>query len=68
MLSVLFPIIFKFKGKFEKSERKCTKVIFKDYLILLLIILLFIGIYKLIGYLNITADILQICGFAHAFK
>ena len=56
MLSVLFPIIFKFKGKFEKSERKCTKVIFKDYLILLLIILLFIGIYKLIGYLNITAE------------
>ena len=56
MLSVLFPIIFKFKGQFEKSERKCTKVIFKDYLILLLIILLYIGIDTLIGYLNITAE------------
>jgi len=39
MLSVFIPCIFKFKGRSKPSTRKCTKVNFKDYSILLLIIL-----------------------------
>ena len=44
MLSIFIPYIFKFKSKFEKSSRKCTKVNFKDYFLLFLIILLNEGI------------------------
>ena len=44
MLSIFIPYIFKFKSKFEKSSRKCTKSNFKDYFILFLIVLLYDGI------------------------
>ena len=40
ILSIFIPYIFKFKSKFEKSSRKCTKANFKDYFLLFLIILL----------------------------
>ena len=39
MLSVLIPCIFKFKGKSKTSKIKCSKAIFIDYFILLLLIL-----------------------------
>ena len=55
MLSIFIPIIFKFKGKFEISKIKCTKIIFKDYLILLIIILSYFGMNKFIEYLDIKA-------------
>ena len=48
MLSVFIPCIFKFKGKTEKSSRKCTKANFIDYFILFVIILSNRGINKLI--------------------
>ena len=44
MLSVFIPCIFKFKGRSKPSTRKCTKINFKDYSILFLIILLFFGV------------------------
>ena len=53
MLSVLIPYIFKFKGKSETSRLKCSKVIFKDYFILLLICLFFFGAKILFEYVNI---------------
>ena len=40
MLSVFIPRIFKFKGKSETSTRKCSKILFKNYFTLFLIILL----------------------------
>ena len=53
MLSIFIPYIFKFKSKFEKSSRKCTKSNFKDYFILFLIVLLYDGIEILIAHLDI---------------
>ena len=55
MLSVFIPYILKFKDKSKTSTMKCTKIIFIDYFIFLLIILLILGISKLIEYLNIQA-------------
>ena len=52
ILSIFIPYIFKFKSKFEKSSKKCTKGNIKDYLILFLFILLNIGIIKLIEFLD----------------
>ena len=56
MLSIFIPYIFKFKSKFEKSSRKCTKANFKDYFLLFLIVLSYTGIKKLIEYLDIKAQ------------
>ena len=56
MLSIFIPYIFKFKSKFEKSSRKCTKSNFKDYFLLFLIVLSYTGIKKLIEYLDIKAQ------------
>ena len=56
MLSIFIPYIFKFKSKFEKSSRKCTKANFKDYFILFLIVLSYTGTKKLIEYLDIKAQ------------
>ena len=53
MLSIFIPYIFKFKGKTEKSSRKCTKANFIDYFILFVIILSNRGINKLIDFLDI---------------
>ena len=55
MLSVFIPYILKFKDKSKTSKMKCTKIIFIDYFIFLLIILLILGISKLIEYFNIQA-------------
>ena len=55
MLSVFIPYILKFKDKSKTSTMKCTKIIFIDYFIFLLIILLILGISKLIEYFNIQA-------------
>jgi len=55
MLSIFIPCIFKFKGKTEKSSRKCTKANFIDYFILFVIILSNKGINKLIEFLDINA-------------
>ena len=52
MLSIFIPYIFKFKSKFEKSSRKCTKSNFKDYFLLFLIVLSYDGIKKLIDFLD----------------
>ena len=48
MLSVFIPRIFKFKGKSETSKRKCSKILFKNYFILFLIILLNFGLEKIL--------------------
>ena len=53
MLSIFIPYIFKFKSKFEKSSRKCTKSNFKDYFLLFLIVLSYEGIAELIDHLDI---------------
>ena len=53
MLSVFIPYIFKLKSKSEASSKKCTKANFKDYFILFLICLLFVGIRILLNRLNI---------------
>ena len=53
MISVLIPCIFKFKGKSKTSKIKCTKSIFKDYFLLFLIILLYLGMVFSISFFNI---------------
>ena len=63
MLSIFIPYIFKFKSKFEKSSRKCTKANFKDYFLLFLIVLSYEGIKKLIDYLDINDYNLWIFSF-----
>ena len=55
MLSVFIPCIFKLKDKSKTSSKKCTKSNFKDYFILFLITILFIGINYFIEYLDINA-------------
>ena len=47
MLSIFIPYLFKFKNKFEKSSRKCTKLNFKDYFLLFLIVLSYEGIARI---------------------
>ena len=59
MISIFIPYIFKFKDKSKTTTIKCTKNIFIDYFIFLLIILLILGTSKLIEYFNIQADSLN---------
>ena len=60
MLSIFIPCIFKFKSKSETSIKICTKVILKDYSILLLIILSIYGINKFLQHLDIQPEIINI--------
>ena len=55
MISVFIPYIFKFKGNSKTQTKKCTKVLFKDYFIFSLLIILIISLNKLIYYLKIQA-------------
>ena len=53
MLSIVFPFIFKYKGKSPTSARKCTKTNFIHYSILFLIIMSILGMNRFLNYLNI---------------
>ena len=55
MISIFIPHIFKFKGNSKTQTKKCTKVLFKDYFIFSLLIILILSLYKLFDYLNIQA-------------
>ena len=57
MLSILFPYIFKYKGKFSSSKKKCTKSNLKHYSILCLLSTLLFGLIILYRNLNITIEI-----------
>ena len=54
MLSIIFPYIFKYKGKSSTSTRKCTMINFKDYCILFIIMISVEGTSKLIGLLDLN--------------
>lgn len=59
MISVFIPYIFKFKSNSKTQKIKCTKVLFKDYFIFSLLIILILSLYKLFDYLNIQAIFLN---------
>ena len=55
MLSVFIPYLFKFTEKSATSTRKCTKVLFKNYFILFLIILLNFGLDKILIHFKVES-------------
>ena len=67
MLSIIFPYIFKYKGKSSTSSRKCTKINIKDYSILFLLIIIEVVNVKLLGLIDlknvfsITDTFIELC-------
>ena len=68
MLSVFIPYIFKLKSKSEASSKKCTKANFKDYFILFLICLLFVGVQILLNRLKIYNQIITLIWVSLSFQ
>ena len=67
MLSIIFPYIFKYKGKSSTSSRKCTKINIKDYSILFLLIIIEVVNVKILGLIDlknvfsITDTFIELC-------
>ena len=58
MLSVFIPHIFKFKG--DASTRKCSKILFRNYFILFLIILLNFGFGKILSTFELVSTFFDV--------
>ena len=66
MLSVFIPQIFKFKG--DASTRKCSKILFRNYFILFLIILLDFGFWKILATFELGSTFFDVMWIVLCFQ
>ena len=66
MLSVFIPQIFKFKG--DASTRKCSKILFRNYFILFLIILLDFGFWKILATFELVSTYFDVMWIVLCFQ